>query len=66
VILRGRVRAPVGNRGDERRLVESLDDDIRPFVEHGDRDRPEPARDELVVRAIVLVDVVGRERHAFA
>jgi hypothetical protein len=58
------VRAPVGDRIHEGGLVESFDG--RAIVEDSDRNGPPSARDEIVVRSVVLVDVVGRERHVFA
>jgi homoserine dehydrogenase len=39
---------------------------VRVAAEHRQRRSCESARDEIVIRTIVLVDVVGRERHPFA
>jgi len=44
-------------------VVEALN---RAIAEDRDRNRPESTRDEIVVRAIVFVDVVRRERHALS
>ena len=47
----------------ERGFIRPLHD---PVPNHRDRNRAEAAGDQLVVGAIVLIDVVRRERHTFA
>jgi hypothetical protein len=54
--------APFGDRRRQRTGVEAFDD---AAADDRDRDRAPSARDQLVIRAIVLVDVVRRERHTF-
>lgn len=52
---------PLGNRTLEGRGVEAFDDAV---ADDRHRNRPPAARDELVVRTLVLVHVVGREGNA--
>ena len=47
----------------ERGFIKPLHD---PVPNHRDRNRAEAAGDQLVAGAIVLIDVVRRERHPFA
>ena len=53
----------LGERALERRRIVSTD---RVVADDGDRDGSKSAGHELVVRAIVLVDVLRREADAFA
>ena len=54
---------PRGNRRQQLVAIETFDDAV---AEHGDRNGAPSARDELVVRTVVFVDVAGGEAHTFA
>jgi hypothetical protein len=48
----------------ERRQRGAVEPDDRAVSGYGHRNRPESARDQLVVRNLILVDVLRRKRHA--
>ena len=58
-----RIGPPHGNRRQQLVAIETFDDAV---ADHGDRNGAPSARDELVVRAVVFVDVAGGEAHTFA
>jgi hypothetical protein len=57
------MRAPLGNRGRECSGIEA---GKSAFTKDRHRDGTKAARDEIVVRAVVFVNVVRRKRHAFS